>query len=254
MDLLWLALFILLGMCFGSFLNVAIDRLPQGKSLIKPPSHCDFCQRRLTALDMIPVLSYLLLRGRCRSCGAAIPLRVLLVEIGTAVMFGFFYWHFGAGVELAVAFFYGCLFLVIGIIDIQKGLILNVLIYPAMILALVFALFLSDIAIVPDLANAAIGGGIGLALFTLIFLASRGGMGMGDIKMAALIGLVIGFPHLIVALLLAIIAGGLVATLLLVSKRKGRKQSLPFGPFLSFGALIALSYGAGIYDWYINLF
>ncbi|MBG7617583.1 MAG: prepilin peptidase, partial [Chloroflexi bacterium] len=162
--------------------------------------------------------------------------------------------HFGAGVELAVALFYGCLFLVIGIIDIQKGLILNVLIYPAMILALVFALFLSDIEIVPDLANASIGGGIGLALFTLIFLASRGGMGMGDIKMAALIGLVIGFPHLIVALLLAIIAGGLVATLLLVSKRKGRKQSLPFGPFLSFGALIALLYGAGIYDWYINLF
>ena len=254
MDLLWLALFILLGMSFGSFLNVAIDRLPQGKSLIKPPSHCDSCQRRLTAVDMIPVFSYLLLRGRCRSCGAAIPLRVLLIEIGTAVMFGFFYWHFGAGVELAVALFYGCLFLVIGIIDIQKGLILNVLIYPAMIIALVFALFLSDVEIVPDLANASIGGGIGLALFTLILLASRGGMGMGDIKMAALIGLVIGFPHLIVALLLAIIAGGLVATLLLVSKRKGRKQSLPFGPFLSFGALIALLYGAGIYDWYINLF
>jgi leader peptidase (prepilin peptidase)/N-methyltransferase len=270
MEAGFIVIFVLLGMAVASFLNVCCDRLPAGKSLINPPSHCPACQHRLSAEDLIPVFSYLWLRGRCRYCRAPIPRRLLWVEIGTAVLFGFAYWRYGLSIELAIILFYCCLFIVLLVIDLEHRLILNKIVYPALPVALVISIFLppSQLARIngeaaslinnlnlPQLgiAQAAIGGGIGLVVFLLVVIISRGGMGWGDVKMAALIGLVTGYL-LIIALLLAVIVGGLVAGILLTLKIKKRKEAIPFAPFLSLATIVTLLWGSDILSWYLGLF
>jgi leader peptidase (prepilin peptidase)/N-methyltransferase len=176
------------------------------------------------------------------------------VEAGTGVLFGFAYWHYGLGIELAIILFYCCLFIVLLVIDLEHGLILNKVVYPAMAVALLISIFLPQLEIVPEIKQAAIGGGIGLGLFLLVVLISRGGMGWGDVKMAALIGLVVGFPLVFVALLMGIILGGLVAGVLLLFKIKKRKETIPFGPFLSLAAMATLLWGSNILSWYLGLF
>jgi leader peptidase (prepilin peptidase)/N-methyltransferase len=263
MEALLIVIFSLLGLVIASFLNVCIDRLPARQSLISPPSHCPACQRRLALKDLIPVFSYLWLRGRCRYCGAPIPRRVLWVELGTALLFGYLYWHYivwqpGSGIELAVALFYSCIFILIMVIDWEKGLILNKIVLPAIAAAIVisaaFSIFLPDVEIVPFIGWAAAGGGIGLVIFALIVIASRGGMGWGDVKLAALIGLVTGFPLVFIALLMGVILGGVVAVILLALRIKKRKEGIPFGPFLALAAIITLLWGNGILSWYQGLF
>ncbi len=249
MEAIGVVIFALLGMVVASFLNVCIDRLPNNESLLLPASHCASCHHRLSVPDLIPVFSYLWLRGRCRYCQAPIPRRLLWLEIGSGGLFAFLYWHYGLTIELAVSAFYGCLFIVLMVIDLEQGLILNKLVYPGMALALLISIFLP-----PSLAQAAIGGGIGLGLFLVVVLVSRGGMGWGDVKMAALIGLVTGFPLVFVTLLLAVISGGLVAAMLLLLKRKKGKESIPFAPFLSIATIVTLLWGNNILNWYLRLF
>jgi leader peptidase (prepilin peptidase)/N-methyltransferase len=258
MEAAIIVFFCLLGMIIASFLNVCIDRLPAHQSLVFPPSHCAACNRRLAVKDLIPIFSYLWLRGRCRYCGAAIPRRILWVELGTTALFGLACWRFGLSVELAIALFYSCIFIVLMVIDWEKGLILNKIVFPAIVAALlisaIFSIFLPEIEIVPFIGRAAAGGGIGLGIFLLIVIISRGGMGWGDAKLAALIGLVFGFPLFFVALLIGVILGGVVAALLLLLKIKKRKEAIPFGPFLALGAIVTLLWGNGILDWYRGLF
>jgi len=238
----------------ASFHNVCIDRLPSSQSLLFPASHCVSCRPRLAIKDLIPVFSYLWLRGRCRYCQASIPRRLLWVEIGTGLLFGYLYWHYGLSLELAVTAVYCCLFIVLMVIDLEHGLILNKVVYPAMAVALLINVFLSQSEIVPGITQSATGGGIGLGLFLLIVLISRGGIGWGDVKMAALIGLVTGFPLVFVALLLAVVVGGLVAGILLLLKIKRRKEAIPFAPFLSLATIITLLWGNNILNWYLGLF
>ncbi len=258
MEAIPIVIFALLGMTIASFLNVCIDRLPANQSLVFPPSHCAACNRRLAIKDLIPVFSYLWLRGRCRYCGAAIPKRILWVEISTAALFGLACWQYNLSIELAVALFYRCIFMVLMVIDWEKGLILNKIVFPAIVAAIVisaaFSLFLPDIEIVPFIGRAAAGGGIMLALFLLIVIVSRGGMGWADVKLAALIGLVTGFPLVFVALLIGVILGGVVAVLLLVFKIKKRKEAIPFGPFLAIATIVTLLWGNSILSWYRGLF
>ncbi len=258
MEAALIIVFILLGMVVASFLNVCCDRLPAGESIVYPLSHCPACKRRIKAKDLIPVFSYLWLRGRCRYCQAPIPRRVLWVEAGTGLLFGLVYWHYGLSIELPIALFYSCLFIVLLVIDLEHRLILNKIVYPALALALLisilFSIFLPQVEIVPGIKEAAIGGGVGLVLFFLVVLVSRGGMGWGDVKMAALIGLVTGFPLVFVALLLGIIAGGLVAGFLLALKVKRRKEAIPFAPFLSLATIVTLLWGSNILSWYLGFF
>jgi len=251
-------IFVLLGMVIASFLNVCADRLPVGQSLVYPPSHCPACSRRLAAKDLIPVFSYLWLRGRCRYCKAPIPRRVLWVEVSTAALFGLAFWQYGLSIELPVALFYISLFMVFLVIDLEHGLILNRMVYPALALALLlsifFTIFLPQVGIVPDIARAAIGGGIGFVVFLLIVIVSRGGMGFGDVKLAALIGLATGFPLVILALIMGMILGGLAAVILLGFRIKKRKEAMPFGPFLAVAAIATLLWGSQILNWYLGIF
>ena len=197
MEIVYIFLFAILGLVVGSFLNVCIDRLPQNKSVAYPPSHCEACQHKLAVKDLIPVFSYLRLRGRCRYCQAAIPKRSLWVELATGMIFAYVYWYYGLSSGLGVMAFYACLFIIIFVIDLEHGLILNKVVYPSMVVALLLSLYplpgLTHSAGM-RVAYAALGGGIGFGIFLLIALISRGGMGWGDVKLAGLIGLATGFP------------------------------------------------------------
>jgi leader peptidase (prepilin peptidase)/N-methyltransferase len=258
MEAWFTVIFVLLGMIVASFLNVCADRLPAKQSLVYPPSHCPACSRRLAAKDLIPVFSYLWLRGRCRYCKAAIPKRVLWVEIATAALFGLAFWQYRLSIDLPIALFYISIFMVILVIDFEHGLILNRIVYPTMVIALLlgvfFTIFLPQVGIVPNIAWAAVGGGIGFVVFLLIIIVSRGGMGFGDVKLAALIGLATGFPLVIVALIMGMILGGLVAVILLGFKIKKRKEAMPFGPFLAVAAIVTLLWGSDILSWYMGIF
>jgi len=255
-EILLIVIFVLLGLSVGSFLNVCIDRLPQNKSIVFPPSHCEACQHKLAAKDLIPVFSYLRLRGRCRYCKAAVPRRLFWVELATALIFALLSWHYGLSPALGIMAFYACLFIVIFVIDLEQGLILNKVVYPGMVVAFLLALYpwpwLTQ-SIGMRVAYAALGGGIGFALFLLIAIVSRGGMGWGDVKLAALIGLATGFPLVFLAIIMGAILGGIVAVALVIAKKRKRRETIPFGPFLALATMITLLWGNNILSWYLGL-
>jgi prepilin signal peptidase PulO-like enzyme (type II secretory pathway) len=152
--------------------------------------------------------------------------------------------------------FYACLFIIIFVIDLEHSLILNKLVYPGIIVAFLLSLYpwpwFSE-SIGMRVAYAALGGAIGFVIFLLIALVSRGGMGWGDVKLAALIGLATGFPLVFVAIIMAAILGGIVAVALLIAKKRGRREMIPFGPFLAVATMVTLLWGSNILDWYLGL-
>jgi leader peptidase (prepilin peptidase)/N-methyltransferase len=259
--------FTLVGIAVGSFLNVCIDRLPLNKSLVHVPSHCDSCQHRLSIIDLIPIASYLWLRGRCRFCHARISPRVPLVELLGGVLFFLAFWRFGLTYQFGVTAFWCGVFVVIIFIDWEHKLILNKVTYPAAVVALVIlaidsfrpgALILGNLSFwpagQPSILSGVIAGAIGMAFFLIIFLINPRGMGMGDVKLAGLIGLVTGMPLVIVALLIGILLGGLAAIVLLSLRLKGRKDVIPYGTFLAVGPIVTLLWGVSIFHWYQGLF
>jgi leader peptidase (prepilin peptidase)/N-methyltransferase len=255
-EILLIFLFAFLGLAVGSFLNVCIDRLPRNESIVYPPSHCSVCQHRLAVKDLIPVFSYLRLRGRCRYCQTAIPRRLFWVELATGLIFALLYWHYRLSPELGVMIFYACLFIIISVIDLEHGLILNKVLYPSMVIALLLSLY--PLPWLPEsigirVASAALGGAIGFAILFLIALVSRGGMGWGDVKLAALIGLATGFPLVFLSIIMGAIIGGIVAVALVIAKKRTRRETIPFGPFLALAAMITLLWGNNILEWYLRL-
>ena len=252
--------FNLLGLFVGSFLNVCMDRLPQGQSIFRPRSHCAVCKHKLGNLDLIPIFSYLWLRGRCRYCRAHIPLRLPIIEGVTALLFALLYWKFGLGLELGISLVYASLLIIIFVIDLENHLVLDKVIYPGMVLALVFSFFwpgLEGMPMVPGEAlgkvvSSLAGGALGLAAMALPYiLTHRRGMGLGDVKLGALVGLMTGFPLVFVAILLSWIGGGLVAVILLALKIKKLKDPIPSATFLATSAMVTLLWGQAIWQWYL---
>ena len=263
MEITLIVVFTLLGAAVGSFLNVCIDRLPAGKSLVSPPSFCDACQRPLLLKDLIPLFSFLRLRRRCRYCGALLPWRVFLVEVSTAALFGLLCWHYGLTAQFGITIFYFCVFIVILVIDLKHQLILNKIIYPVAAVALLLTILVPQPEMLtlapnaflgmPDIAARTVsgiaGGAAGFIMLLLPALIFRGGMGMGDVKMAALIGLAVGFPLVFVAVFGAIVLGGFVAVFLVVFRLRKRKDAIPFGPYLSLATMATLVYGNQLLNW-----
>jgi leader peptidase (prepilin peptidase)/N-methyltransferase len=240
-----------LGAIFGSFLNVVIHRLPRHESVISPASHCPGCDTPVRPYDNIPILSWLLLRGRCRSCGEPISPRYPLVEAGTGVLcIGAVLAHTSAvGMALSVT-----LILIVvpaAVIDLEHRIIPNKITALGAVLAIVLGTAF-DPAGEPErlIAGAAAGGFLLLAA-----LAYPGGMGMGDVKLAAVMGLFLG-SAVAPAILIALISGVLVGAVVISRKgtAEGRKTAIPFGPFLAFGALVALFFGQDIVQFYVNHF
>ncbi len=258
-------IFALAGLAVGSFLNVCIDRLPARKSLATPPSHCDACGRPLAWYENIPLVSYLWLRGRCRTCRARIPPRVPVVEAVTGLLFLLAFWRYGLTPQFGVTVFWCCVFLAIIFIDLEHKLILNVITYPAAVIALAIlaadsifpaAGIFGNLRLIPQPAilSGLIAGAIGFVFFLVVFLINPRGLGMGDIKLVTVIGLAAGFPLGLAALFVGIIIGGLAAAVLLVLRKKGRKDVMPYGVFLGAGPIVVLLWGNGIIDLYLGLF
>lgn len=241
--------FFLVGLCIGSFLDVCVCRLPQGQSIVCPPSHCMNCQQRLQILDLIPVFSYVLSRGHCRHCGASYSSRYAIVELVTGCLFVWCYTVFGIGFPLMKALILASFLLVITYIDYDHQLILDkVLLCMAGAGALIECLTPS-VGSLSIIAGSLAGGG----LLLLIAIASKGGMGGGDIKLAMVLGIYLGAKLTLLALFLAFVIGGVVAVFILLLKRKGRRDCIPFGPFIAAGAFLSLLYGQELIWWYWSL-
>ena len=235
------------GAAFGSFLNVIIDRLPAGKSLVFPPSSCDHCGTRLRGTDMVPIFSYLWLRGKCRTCSAKIPVRVLFVELSTgALVLGLFLQH-GMSPEFFVLSVIFMVLIVVTFIDVYHQLILNIVTYPAALAALLLAFFWPELGFprtylghdgaLASFYNSLSVGFIAFSIFLVLAMVAR--LGYGDVKLVLVLGLLLGYPATIVALWLGIVAGGLWGIGLLLFKKKSRQDAIPFGPFLAGGAIAA---------------
>lgn len=241
-----------LGLAVGSFLNVVVHRLPRGESLNHPRSHCPACGHPVRPHDNVPVLSWLLLRGRCRDCGAPIAVRYPLLELGTAALWVAVVavaWDDAARIALGLLLV--TLMVAVVPIDLEHRLILNRLTYPAAGLALVLGLAL-DPGGVPEqlIAGAAAG-----AFFLVAVLAKPGGMGLGDVKLATVMGLLLGravAPAIFVALVTGVLVGGVVMARLGV--RAGRAAKVPFGPFLALGSLVGLFVGDSVVQSYLDGF
>lgn len=239
----------LLGLAVGSFINVLIWRLPRGESVVYPPSHCPRCRHRLAPRDLIPVLSWVLLRGRCRHCGAPIPVSYPLVEAVTGVVFAALAAVHGPHWRTAGYAVLATILITAAGTDMKLRLIPNRLTIPA----IAFALAWSAAVRVPQLTSSLLGLAIAGGLFLVIALLSRGGMGGGDVKLAAAVGAFLGLKYSLLGLFLAFIFGALVGIILMALGKKKRRDYLPFAPFIAAGCLAAMLFGDPILQWYLRM-
>jgi len=258
LDIIFTVIFFLLGISVGSFLNVVSDRIPAGKSILRPPSHCFSCGHVLEPRDLFPIVSYLMLKGRCRFCGHSIPARSMLVELASGLLFVLALTVFGLTWQTLVTIVFGSFFIILFVTDLEQGLLPHLIVYPGIAIALIFAALRPLTGTTPGLLSALAGLGISLGAFLLIWAVPRifkkNALGFGDVGMAGLIGASVGYPCALVALSMAILAGGLAAAMLVVFRVKKLNEPLQFGIFLAFGGMMALFIGQDITDALRQLF
>ncbi|HEY1690105.1 MAG TPA: prepilin peptidase [Solirubrobacteraceae bacterium] len=240
-----------LGAVFGSFLNVVAERLPRRQSIVLPASHCNSCGTPIKPYDNIPLLSWLLLRGRCRSCKAPISLRYPLVEAATAGLCVAVVLAKSSAAATALGIALVLLLLPLALIDLEHRVLPNAITLPGCVLAIALGLALDPSGEPTRLIAGAAAGGV----FLIAALAKPGGMGMGDVKLAAMLGLFLG-KSVIPAILIALIAGVAIGGIVIARRgvNEGRKTAVPFGPFLALGGAIALFAGEPLLDWYSTSF
>ena len=243
-----------LGLIFGSFLNVCIYRLPRNESILWPRSRCPVCQTPIRPQDNIPVLSFLLLRGRCRQCGARISTRYPMVELLTGVLFLLIYLKYGIQTQMLGALLLVCILVVITFVDIEYKLILNKVTIPGIVLGLLVSAFLLHANWKDLLLGPLFGGGLlfGIALVGEL-LFGKESMGMGDVKMGAMVGAFLGPKGAVVAIFLGFLIAGLFSAGGMAARWIGRKSYLPFGPFIAAGTLLYVLAGENLIRWYLHL-
>jgi leader peptidase (prepilin peptidase) / N-methyltransferase len=249
-----LAILALLGLAVGSFLNVCIHRLPRDQSLNSPPSRCPSCEYRLRWFDNVPVLSYVLLGGRCRKCRTRISIRYPLVELITMLLFLVHGAVFGWSALLVPRLAFACAMVVLFAIDLEHQLLPNVITLPGIVVGLIASAVLPP-GIVDALIGVLIGGGVLWLIGEAYFRYSgHEGMGGGDVKMLAMIGAFLGWKLVLVTLVLSSIAGSAIGLLVIAIRKGGMKYALPYGTFLALGALVASLAGESIVNWYVGLY
>lgn len=227
----------ILGLVVGSFLNCVIYRLEKGKSFLKGRSFCPHCSHQLQWLDLIPILSFFILKGRCRYCQRKISWQYPLIEIATGLLFLLiFNFQFSTSIYIIA-----CFLIIIFVYDLKHYLILDKVIYPAVVIAAVF-----------NFSNWSSALGTAGFFLAIVLLSKGKWMGVGDIKLAFLMGLMLGFPDILVALFLAFMTGAIIGIGLIFWGKKTLKSEVPFGPFLIGGTLIALFWGERLINWYLN--
>lgn len=232
----------------GSFLNVVIYRLPRGQSVVTPRSQCPNCGHMLSWIDLVPILSYLMLRARCRYCRARIPLRYASIEALSMVSLSLVWYNTGNVLRWPYVVL-ASLLIAITFIDYDHFYI------PDKLLLVGGGAWVGLRALLPfiELSRALLGLALGFAVMLVIYLLARGGMGFGDVKLTALLGLYLGPAPVLLTLLLSFVIGAAAGILLMILKLKGRKDMLPFGPFLALGAFFTMLWGPAIILWYTQV-
>jgi len=244
---------IIFGAMVGSFLNVCILRLPKNESIVTPGSHCPYCKKPIQFYDNIPLISYFLLRGRCRCCKKPISIQYPLVEGITAIGSFLLFLKYGPSLSYLIYFFFLDGLIVITVIDLYHQIIPDVVSIPGIGVGLLSSLIIPHHTLLNSLMGILLGGGSLFLVATLYrWLFKREGMGGGDIKLLAMIGAFLGWKAVILAILLSSLVGSIVGIVIMVFKGKNFKYAIPFGPFLSFGAVMALFYQNEIISWYLQ--
>jgi leader peptidase (prepilin peptidase)/N-methyltransferase len=244
----------LLGLAVGSFLNVCIHRLPLGQSVVSPGSRCPQCGYALRWFDNIPVLSYAMLRGRCRRCGASISARYPIIELITMAVFVAHHAVFGLDIILVPRLLFASALIALFAIDLEHHLLPNAITLPGIGVGLAFSLLLPP-GVQAAMLGALLGGGVLWLIGEVYFrIAGQEGMGGGDVKMLAMIGAFLGWKLVLVTLVFSSIAGSVIGLLVLATKRGGMKYALPYGTFLALGGLVASLFGDQIVAWYVGLY
>ncbi len=247
----------LIGLFVGSFLNVVIHRVPVGESVVRPRSRCPRCGTQIRSFDNIPVVSWLILGGKCRDCALPISARYPMVEAGTAVLFAAMGWWLGASWELPAFLYLAAIGVCLSLIDLDTRRLPNSIVLPSYLVA--FALLAVPAAVDgrwPDLGRSIVGGLIAFGLYFILAMVYPAGMGFGDVKLAGVLGLYlgwVGWAALAVGVFSAFVIGAVVGIGLMAAHRGGRKTAIPFGPFMFLGALVGLWAGPAIMSWYGSL-
>jgi len=241
------------GAVVGSFLNVIIYRLPLGRSIVWPSSACPQCGRELSWYENVPVVSWAALLARCRTCRAPISIRYPLIEALTAAMFAGAWWYYGPGTLFASRIIFGSMLVALFAIDLEHQLLPNAITLPGVVVGFAFS-FVNDPGWLASLIGIVAGGGSLFAIAEVYYRVRREeGLGMGDVKMLAMIGAFLGWKLALFTLMMASVAGSVVGLVLIVSRRGGMKYALPFGTFLALGTAVAGSVGPGLLEWYLRL-
>lgn len=261
------------GTCVGSFLNVCIWRLPRNKSIVIPRSYCPHCQAPIRGYDNIPLISYLVLKGRCRDCGKRISPRYFIVELLSGMIFALFYFNYHSHPEnLFIYLLLASALVAITFIDFEHKIIPDMITYPGIVIGLLVSLIVkhqapfifSHIPWIDSLIDSLLGVLAGGGILWAIAILSKGGMGGGDIKLGAMIGAFLGWQDTLLALLLAFFVGAVIGIILMLLKLftskslkaawKKRKEFIPFGPYLALATLVTILKGQTIIKWYFTIF
>ncbi len=243
---------IIFGSIVGSFLNVCIIRLPKEESIVWPGSHCPLCKNPIKFYDNLPLISYIMLKGKCRHCHGPISFQYPLIEGITALSSLILFMKFGPSLSYLFYFLFVAALIVITVIDLYHQIIPDVISLPGIGVGLGASLIIPEITFFNSLVGILLGGGSLFLVATLYqWLFKREGMGGGDVKLLAMIGAFLGWKAVILTILLGSLIGSITGIIIMVLKGKDFKYAIPFGPFLSLGAVISLSYGESIIRWYL---
>jgi leader peptidase (prepilin peptidase)/N-methyltransferase len=243
-----------LGAVIGSFLNVCIHRLPRNESIVYPASHCPRCGAPIKWYDNIPIVSYVVLRGRCRRCRDGISVRYPLVELASAAFCFLLVYRYGPTVSAGVYYAFACALIVVTFVDLDYYIIPNVITYCGIPLGLAASFVIPEVTVRDAFIGAALGGGL---LFTVALLfewiRKKEGMGFGDVKLLAMIGAFLGWKGVILTVVVSSFVGAVVGYAALKLSKKGLEHPIPYGPFLALGGLLYLFGGSGWVNWYLRL-
>ncbi len=246
----------LLGLIVGSFSNVCIYRIPKNESIIFPASHCSKCRKTIKPIDNIPLLSYILLKGRCRHCKSKISIQYPIVELLTGLIYLIIYLIYGLTIQTLIYIILSSALIIIAFIDLNEQIIPDVISLPGIVIGFILSFFVTYISFVDSILGIlgiAVGGGIILIIGlggSVIF--KKEAMGGGDIKLAAMIGAFLGYRYIIISLFLGFFLGALTGIILIMAKIKSREDVVPFGPFIVLGSFITLLWGEQIISWYLG--
>jgi len=246
-------LIFILGLIVGSFCNVCIYRIPRNELIIYPASHCPNCNTDILAKDNIPLLSYILLKGRCRNCGSRISIKYPVVEFLTGLVYVIIYQIYGLSVQSLIYIILSSALIIIAFIDLNEQIIPDVISLPGIIIGLTLSFFVPYLSFINSVLGVVVGGVIILVIGlvgSVIF--KKEAIGGGDIKLAAMIGAFLGWRYIIISLFLGFFLGALTGIFLVLSRVKSREDVIPFGPFIVLCSIITLLWGEKILSWYVG--